>query len=252
MKLLRRGIKGAAVNRWQEFLRGCGYAISVDGDFGPATERVSKQFQRDEGLTADGIVGSRTIGAAMARGFDVGLKDDDLDWPPKPVNLKPYTSNGARARRFGRFQYEPRPTKNNPEGIKILGSWKRDNIVRASPSYVIPGNKGVWLHKDVADSFAELWAHWGDEGLIDAHIITWNGSWVPRFSRGSSRFLSNHAWGTAFDINVAYNRLGRIPARRGAKGSVRRLVPIANKHGWYWGGHFKRRDGMHFEIAQRI
>lgn len=37
---------------------------------------------------------------------------------------------------------------------------------------------------------------------------------------------------------------------RGDKGSVRKLVPIANERGFYWGGRFSRRDGMHFELAQ--
>jgi hypothetical protein len=27
-------------------------------------------------------------------------------------------------------------------------------------------------------------------------------------------------------------------------------VPVAHKFGFYWGGHFSRRDGMHFEIAK--
>jgi len=66
--------------------------------------------------------------------------------------------------------------------------------------------------------------------------------------RGSTN-LSRHAWGTAFDINVPWNGLNVVPPRVGDKGSVRELVTIANKHGFYWGGHFGRLDGMHFEIA---
>jgi hypothetical protein len=31
---------------------------------------------------------------------------------------------------------------------------------------------------------------------------------------------------------------------------VRELVEIANEWGFYWGGHFTRKDGMHFEIAK--
>jgi len=27
-------------------------------------------------------------------------------------------------------------------------------------------------------------------------------------------------------------------------------VPIAHDHGFYWGGHFSRSDGMHFEVAK--
>ena len=62
--------------------------------------------------------------------------------------------------------------------------------------------------------------------------------------------LSNHAFGTAFDINVPFNPLGARPALIGKQGSVRELVPIANEHGFFWGGHFgKRPDGMHFEVA---
>lgn len=41
-----------------------------------------------------------------------------------------------------------------------------------------------------------------------------------------------------------------IRAARRWKGSVRELVPIANEHGFYRGGHFSRRDGMHVELAQ--
>jgi hypothetical protein len=42
-----------------------------------------------------------------------------------------------------------------------------------------------------------------------------------------------------------------VPALKGKQGCVRELVPIANQHGIYWGGHFKRRpDGMHFELAK--
>ncbi|PYN75607.1 MAG: hypothetical protein DMD96_27450 [Candidatus Rokuibacteriota bacterium] len=27
-------------------------------------------------------------------------------------------------------------------------------------------------------------------------------------------------------------------------------VPIAQEHGFYWGDHFSRCDGMHFEVAR--
>jgi hypothetical protein len=30
------------------------------------------------------------------------------------------------------------------------------------------------------------------------------------------------------------------------------LVPAANKFGFYWGDHFTRRDGMHFEVAKLV
>ena len=44
----------------QDALKALGYAITVDGSFGPATEKVVKQFQRDHGLVVDGYAGVKT------------------------------------------------------------------------------------------------------------------------------------------------------------------------------------------------
>jgi hypothetical protein len=50
--------------------------------------------------------------------------------------------------------------------------------------------------------------------------------------------------------NAAFNPLGADPATFGEKGCLYELVPIANNHGFFWGGHFRRRkDGVHFELA---
>jgi hypothetical protein len=48
---------------------------------------------------------------------------------------------------------------------------------------------------------------------------------------------------------VAWNERGHRPALVGEKGSVRSLVPIAHKWGFWWAGHFSTPDGMHFEVA---
>lgn len=62
---VKRGSRGAAVHLLQERLRWKGYAIAVDGIFGPDTEFIVKSFQRLHGLAADGIVGPRTWGALL-------------------------------------------------------------------------------------------------------------------------------------------------------------------------------------------
>ena len=107
----------------------------------------------------------------------------------------------------------------------------------------------VSFHKKAAKQMLALWAEWEKEGLL--HLVkSWDGTYVPRFIRGSKTKLSNHCFGTAFDINVKWNGLAKRPALVGQEGSVRELVEIANKHGFYWGGHFRRKDGMHFEVAK--
>jgi hypothetical protein len=105
------------------------------------------------------------------------------------------------------------------------------------------------FHKLAAAQLTGLWTDWDNAGLLN-RILTFDGAFVARFIRGSTTTLSNHAFGTAFDINAAENPLGARPALVGQRGSTRELVSIANKWGFYWGGHFgSRPDGMHFEIA---
>ena len=48
------------VRTWQAKMRDRGWSISVDQQFGPGSEDVCKKFQREKGLTADGLVGSQT------------------------------------------------------------------------------------------------------------------------------------------------------------------------------------------------
>ena len=63
---LKRGSKGDAVKIVQEKLVARGYscgASGVDGDFGSATEKAVKAFQKDHNLKADGIVGAKTYEA---------------------------------------------------------------------------------------------------------------------------------------------------------------------------------------------
>jgi peptidoglycan hydrolase-like protein with peptidoglycan-binding domain len=59
--VIRKGSKGAAVKLAQTNLNARGYnAGAVDGLFGAQTDKAVKQYQKDRGLTADGVVGPRT------------------------------------------------------------------------------------------------------------------------------------------------------------------------------------------------
>lgn len=57
---LSRGCESASVETLQNLLRDVQYDLEVDGRFGEETEKYVKQFQKDNNLTADGIVGSKT------------------------------------------------------------------------------------------------------------------------------------------------------------------------------------------------
>lgn len=58
--VLRRGSFGDAVTELQELLVAKGFDISIDNDFGPATELAVMMFQKSKGLIVDGIVGNNT------------------------------------------------------------------------------------------------------------------------------------------------------------------------------------------------
>jgi hypothetical protein len=60
MTTLKLNMKGDDVKTLQRFLSSLNYTCSIDGSFGPKTEQAVKDFQSDNGLTADGIVGSKT------------------------------------------------------------------------------------------------------------------------------------------------------------------------------------------------
>lgn len=59
---LKKGAKGNITWIMQARLACLGYSITVDGDFGNATLKVVKQFQKDKGITVDGWVGKTTWG----------------------------------------------------------------------------------------------------------------------------------------------------------------------------------------------
>jgi lysozyme family protein len=58
--LLRRGMDGIEVTALQHHLKDLGYMETIDGDFGPTTERAIRQFQQDHDLTVDALIGSGT------------------------------------------------------------------------------------------------------------------------------------------------------------------------------------------------
>lgn len=257
MKLLKLGVENTDVKKWQYFLIGQGFYYGVvTGKFDVLTHSATVEFQKQQSLNPDGIVGNITLGRAMQFGF--GVIDDirtDItseNFPEKP-NFPPLVSNSDRAVLFGTIKYKSKPLPNNSENIEITNNWDRENIVKVMVPQLIPfkGTATVYFHKKAADQLVKLFKEWETAGLLHK-VLTWDGAYNPRFVRGSKTVLSNHAFGTAFDINYSWNKLGAVPALVGQKGCVRELVKIANSNGFYWGGHFTRKDGMHFEVAKIV
>jgi hypothetical protein len=234
---------GKDIAQLQQFLIGQDlYHGIADGEFGPKTEAAIIEFQKLHRLKPDGFVGPQTLAALIADGLPV-VTDSDRDIPLEPPGLNPLTNNEERQRHWGRIQYVAAPTAANPEGIRITNDFEEEHIIRVDcPAW----KRKLPFHQRVAEHYVQFMDAIIEAGLRD-RLLTFEGSFVPRFIRGSRSVLSNHSWGTAFDINYQWNRLGKMPAFIGDPGCVRELVDIGVTFGWYWGGWFKRRDGMHFE-----
>lgn len=66
LRLEDPAIRGDDVRAWQQRLRDRGWAIGVDGIFGPQSDAVARAFQRDQGVRVDGIVGPVTWALAFS------------------------------------------------------------------------------------------------------------------------------------------------------------------------------------------
>lgn len=272
----------AEVQRWQYFLRrqGIGQVGAIDADFGLNTENGTKFFQVTHGLGATGKVNQSTLDKAAELGYTI-VPDDYYSrragpgFPERPTDLTS-PSNSTRNADFTCFEFLQRKLEQRPdeEAIVQKGScdgespdWVAAHIVNIDAPQLrfARGFTGkVRCHAKAAPLLTDLFRKWEEDDLLHL-VISYEGCFVPRYKRGKAPAgtgghgkkrssdvddLSNHSFGSAFDINFVDNQLGHVPAFCGRRGSTRELVASANELGIFWGGHFGRQDGMHFEISK--
>jgi hypothetical protein len=107
--------------------------------------------------------------------------------------------------------------------LQFLGDWVSKNIVRVNLPALSKATGGkfsmmMW-HKYGKDQLIRFFETLEKEKFTYAYFEFCRGFIHVMFVSRTN--LSNHSWGTAFDINVPYNGLNKIPALVGQKGSVR-------------------------------
>jgi uncharacterized protein (TIGR02594 family) len=124
---LRRGVNDSGVvKQVQRALAQLGYAVEVDGDFGPATEDAVKDFQKQRGLGVDGVVGPKT-GAAIDAALAALAQAKTTPMPETTVESDPPWFN-RMTRMMGLYEYPG--DADNPEIIRMAqacgGTIKRE------------------------------------------------------------------------------------------------------------------------------
>lgn len=101
--------------------------------------------------------------------------------------------------------------------------------------------------------FVALWWHERVERLdTQAQHDEWG--WAPRNIRGSS-VISNHASGTAVDLNATLHPLGVPAAKTMSPVQIKRCLQLQRRllGTVRWGGTWDRPDAMHWELnASRV
>ena len=104
---------------------------------------------------------------------------------------------------------------------------------------VIP--KKLYCNKDMVAPLTQAFKNLIDRGLI-GELKTFDGCFNIRKQRGANS-QSIHSWGDAIDVNAAWNGLGKEPTLSAE------FVKCFTDAGFDWGGVWKRKDGMHFQLA---
>lgn len=105
---------------------------------------------------------------------------------------------------------------------------------------VIP--KKLYCNKDIIGPLSMAFKALIDTGKV-AELKTFDGCFNIRYQRGSRTAASLHSWGIAIDVNAAWNGLGEEPQLSPE------FVKCFTDNGFDWGGTWKRKDGMHFQLS---
>jgi hypothetical protein len=117
-----------------------------------------------------------------------------------------------------------------PEGISLINRATGKLMTR------------IYCNKDMAAPL-EAALHAVVAGGLAHELRYFDGCLMVRDVRGQPGKLSTHAYALAIDFNAL-----EMPLGSGARFS-KAFVACFMKHGFAYGGDFRRRDGMHFSFA---
>ena len=145
------------------------------------------------------------------------------------------------------------PLTRNDEGAYMV-MW---DVPKELEIGVIP--KRLYCNKAIVKPLSQAFKNLINRGFVN-ELKTFDGCFNIRIIRGyekkyetlvkqgkieeASRLISLHSWGVAIDVNAAWNGLGKEPKL--SEGFVKCFTDA----GFDWGGTWKRKDAMHFQLSK--
>ena len=102
--------------------------------------------------------------------------------------------------------------------------------------------KRIYCNKDMVKPLSMAFQKLIDTGCVK-ELKTWDGCFNIRKMRGLTS-MSLHSWAIAVDVNAFENGLNQVPKLS------KEFVECFTTSGFDWGGTWKRKDGMHFQLSK--
>ena len=130
---------------------------------------------------------------------------------------------------------------------QALKKYGDPNLQRAMIMWDVPGYmeigvipKRIYCNKDMVEPLSKAFHNLIQTGHVK-ELKTWDGCFNIRKKRGLAS-MSLHSWGIAIDVNAFENGLNQTPKLSSG------FVKCFTDAGFDWGGLWKRKDGMHFQL----
>jgi hypothetical protein len=132
---------------------------------------------------------------------------------------------------------------------RALQKYGDPTLQRAMTMWDVPANleigvipKRIYCNRDMVAPLTQAFQNLISRGHV-SELKTWDGCFNIRKKRGLSS-MSLHSWGIAVDVNAFENGLNQVPKL--SAGFVKCFTDAV----FDWGGTWKRKDGMHFQLSK--
>jgi hypothetical protein len=132
---------------------------------------------------------------------------------------------------------------------QALKKYGDPNLQKAMVMWDVPGYmeigvipKRIYCNRDMIEPLSKAFHNLIQTGHVK-ELKTWDGCFNIRKKRGLSS-MSLHSWGIAIDVNAFENGLNMTPKLSPG------FVKCFTDAGFDWGGTWKRKDGMHFQLSK--